>query len=79
MPGARLLTLGSSIARFEQLLKLSNLFNSVMYRHYVVKLDRQDDGAAYRVEIYKIVMKPMMLKKTCEDFLYTFSLWVEEK
>jgi len=49
MSGARLLTLGSSTARFEQLLKLSNLSNSVMYRHDVIKLDRQDDGAAYRV------------------------------
>ncbi|GBC53360.2 hypothetical protein GLOIN_2v1772310 [Rhizophagus irregularis DAOM 181602=DAOM 197198] len=49
MSGARLLTLGSSTARFEQLLKLSNLSNSVMYHHDVIKLDRQDDGAAYRV------------------------------
>ncbi|CAB4482434.1 unnamed protein product [Rhizophagus irregularis] len=49
MSGAHLLTLGSSTARFEQLLKLSNLSNSVMYHHDVIKLDRQDDGAAYRV------------------------------
>ncbi|PKK68186.1 hypothetical protein RhiirC2_782575 [Rhizophagus irregularis] len=33
MSGARLLTLGKSTAQFEQLLKLSNLLNSVMY-HY---------------------------------------------
>jgi hypothetical protein len=49
MFSTRLLTLGSSTARFEQLLKLSNLFNSVMYRHDIVKLDYQDDDAAYRV------------------------------
>ena len=49
MSGARLLTLGNSTVQFEQLLKLSNLFNSIMYRHDVVKLDRQDDSAAYRV------------------------------
>jgi hypothetical protein len=48
MSGARLLTFGNSTARFEQLLKLSNLTNSVMYRQDVIKLDRQDDGAAYR-------------------------------
>ncbi|GBC36316.2 hypothetical protein GLOIN_2v1779614 [Rhizophagus irregularis DAOM 181602=DAOM 197198] len=49
MSGAHLLTLGSSTTRFEQLLKLSNLSNSVMYRHDVIKFDRQDDGAAYCV------------------------------
>ncbi|RGB26628.1 hypothetical protein C1646_594961, partial [Rhizophagus diaphanus] len=49
MSGARLLTLGSSTARFEQLLKLSNLTNSVMYHYNIIKLDCQDDGAAYRV------------------------------
>ncbi|RGB37430.1 hypothetical protein C1646_756961 [Rhizophagus diaphanus] len=49
MSGACLLTLGSSTTWFEQLLKLSNLSNSVMYRHDVIKLDHQDDGTAYRV------------------------------
>ncbi|RGB37930.1 hypothetical protein C1646_756354 [Rhizophagus diaphanus] len=47
--GARLLTLGSSTAQFEQLLKLSNFSNSIMYCHDVIKLDHQNDGAAYRV------------------------------
>ena len=49
MSGAHLLTLGNLTVRFEQLLKLSNLFNSIMYHHDVVKLDRQDDSAAYYV------------------------------
>ncbi|PKC16096.1 hypothetical protein RhiirA5_257139, partial [Rhizophagus irregularis] len=49
MSGARLLTFGNSTVRFEQLLKLSHIPNSVMYRQDVIKLDRQDDGAAYRV------------------------------
>jgi hypothetical protein len=48
MSGARLLTFGNSTVRFEQLLKLSHIPNSVMYRQDVIKLDRQDDGAAYR-------------------------------
>ncbi|GBB97652.1 hypothetical protein RclHR1_30270001 [Rhizophagus clarus] len=49
MSGARLLTFGNSTVWFEQLLKLSNFPNLVMYHHDVIKLNRQDDGAAYRV------------------------------
>ena len=49
MSGAWLLTFGNSTVRFEQLLKLSYIPNLVMYRQDVIKLDRQNDGAAYRV------------------------------
>ncbi|RGB24991.1 hypothetical protein C1646_611813, partial [Rhizophagus diaphanus] len=49
MSGAQLLTFGNLTVQFEQLLKLSYIPNSVMYRQDVIKLDRQDDGAAYRV------------------------------
>src|SRR6266542_4759999 len=49
MSGACLLTLGKSTVQFEQLLKLSTLFNSIIYHHDVIKFDRQDDGVAYRV------------------------------
>jgi hypothetical protein len=41
-----LLIFGNSTVRFEQLLKLSNLSNSVMYCHDVVKFDCLDDGVA---------------------------------
>lgn len=49
MSGARLLTFGNSTVRFDQLLTLSFQENSVMYKRDVIKLDRQDDNAAYRV------------------------------
>jgi len=48
MSGARVLTFGKSTARFEHFLRLSNSPTSVMYKNDVIKLDRQDDGAAYR-------------------------------
>ncbi|RHZ54540.1 hypothetical protein Glove_426g102 [Diversispora epigaea] len=48
MSGARVLTFGKHIACFEHFLKLVNLPNSVLYNGDVIKLDRQDDGAAYR-------------------------------
>ncbi|RHZ46483.1 hypothetical protein Glove_620g12 [Diversispora epigaea] len=48
MSGARVLTFGKHIACFEHFLKLVNLSNSVLYNGDVIKLDRQDDRAAYR-------------------------------
>jgi hypothetical protein len=48
MSGARLLTFGISSARYSHLLKLIGRHDSIMYRNDVIKLDRQDDGAAYR-------------------------------
>lgn len=49
MSGARLLTFGNYTIRFDQLLKLSLQENSVLYKRDVIKLDRQDDNAAYRI------------------------------
>ncbi|CAG8584460.1 5235_t:CDS:2, partial [Gigaspora rosea] len=49
MSGARLLTFGHSTVHFDHLLELSLKKNSVMYKRDVIKLDRQDDNAAYRV------------------------------
>ena len=48
MSGARVLSLGRSTARFDHFLHISQHLNSVMYKQDVVKLDHQDDGAAYR-------------------------------
>lgn len=48
MSGARVLSLGRSTARFNHFLHLSQRTDSIMYKQDVVKLDRQDDGAAYR-------------------------------
>ncbi|RHZ80535.1 hypothetical protein Glove_134g157 [Diversispora epigaea] len=45
---ARVLTFGKNIANFEHFFKLVNLPNLVLYKNDVIKLDRQDDGAAYR-------------------------------
>ena len=48
MSGARLLTFGNSSARYDHFLQLINQHNSVMFKNDVIKLDRQDDAAAYR-------------------------------
>ncbi|CAB4402243.1 unnamed protein product [Rhizophagus irregularis] len=48
MSGARLLTFGNSSARFDHFLQLINQHNSILYKNDVIKLDRQDDAAAYR-------------------------------
>lgn len=48
MSGARLLTFGNSSARFDNFLHLINNPNSILYKNDVIKLDRQDDAAAYR-------------------------------
>jgi len=48
MSGVRLLTFGTSSARFQHFLPLINRHDSIMYKNDVIKLDRQDDGAAYR-------------------------------
>ncbi|PKB95297.1 hypothetical protein RhiirA5_262239, partial [Rhizophagus irregularis] len=82
MSGARLLTLGSSTARFEQLLKLSNLSNSVMYHHDVIKLDRQDDGVAYPDQSFAIFISlaesMVLLVKAHREYYpnYPFLPWM---
>ncbi len=48
MSGACVLTFGKFTARFEQFLKLVDFSTSIMYKNDVIKLDRQDDGTAYR-------------------------------
>ena len=48
MSGARLLTLGNFSARFDHFLQLINQHDSILYKNDVIKLDRQDDAAAYR-------------------------------
>jgi hypothetical protein len=48
MSGARLLTFGNSSARYDHFLQLINQHNSIMFKNDVIKLDRQDDAAAYR-------------------------------
>lgn len=48
MSGARLLTFGNSSAQFDNFLQLINKPNSILYKNDVIKLDRQDDAAAYR-------------------------------
>ncbi|CAG8832987.1 30624_t:CDS:2, partial [Racocetra persica] len=48
MSEARLLTFGISSAQYSYLLNLIEYHDSIMYRNDVVKLDHQDDSAAYR-------------------------------
>ncbi|CAB4417771.1 unnamed protein product [Rhizophagus irregularis] len=45
--GARLLTFGISSVRYDHLLTLIKQHNSIMYKNDVIKLDKQDDAAAY--------------------------------
>ncbi|RHZ45219.1 hypothetical protein Glove_683g1 [Diversispora epigaea] len=52
MSGARVLTFGKHIANFEHFLNLVNSPTSVLYKNDVIKLDRQDDRAAYRSFCY---------------------------
>ena len=47
--GARLLTLGIGTARYDQILTLSKMPDSVLFKRDVENADRQDDGAAYRI------------------------------
>ena len=46
--GARLLTFGTSSVRYDHLLTLIKQHDSIMYKNDVIKLDKQDDAAAYR-------------------------------
>jgi hypothetical protein len=48
MSGAQVLSFGRLTARFDHFLLISQRLDSVMYKQDVVKLDRQDDAAAYR-------------------------------
>ncbi|CAB4415318.1 unnamed protein product [Rhizophagus irregularis] len=48
MSGARLLTFETTSAQYSHFLSLIGRHDSIMYKNDVIKLDRQDDGAAYR-------------------------------
>jgi hypothetical protein len=48
MSGARLLIFGNSSTQFDNFLQLINKPNSILYKNDVIKLDCQDDAAAYR-------------------------------
>jgi hypothetical protein len=47
--GARLLVLGSNVMLYRHLLNLAQFPNHALYMRDVVNVDKQDDGAAYRV------------------------------
>ena len=49
MSGARLLSFGNSTVHYGQLFNLCQQPESILYRRDVIKLDRQDDDAAYRI------------------------------
>ncbi|CAG8804421.1 2341_t:CDS:2, partial [Gigaspora rosea] len=77
MLGARLLTFGNSIVRFDQLLKLSHQENSIIYKRDIIRLDRQDDNAAYRVFCSKNLAQVLDERKTLSFelrglFIYLF-------
>ncbi|EXX58814.1 hypothetical protein RirG_194570 [Rhizophagus irregularis DAOM 197198w] len=72
MSGARLLTFGNSSVRYDQLLEQVNRHDSVIYKNDVIKLDRQDDGAAYRTfcsaNLKQLVSHNYQLKPEDKDF-----------
>jgi hypothetical protein len=77
MSGARLLTFGNSTVRFDQLLELSLKEDSIMYKRDVMRLDRQDDNAAYRVFCSKNLAQVLNEEKTLPTesrglFIYLF-------
>jgi hypothetical protein len=47
--GARLLTFGNATVRYDQILALALQEGSTLYRRDVLNVDKQDDGAAYRI------------------------------
>ena len=47
--GAQLLTLGTGTARYDQILTLSKMPDSVLYKRDVENVDRQDDDAAFHL------------------------------
>jgi len=47
--GARLLVLGEDTVRYDQIYQLAQEENSALYIRDVINVDKQDDGAAYRV------------------------------
>ncbi|CAB4438414.1 unnamed protein product [Rhizophagus irregularis] len=80
MSGARLLTFGNSSVRYDQLLEQVNRHDSVMYKNDVIKLDRQDDGAAYwtfcSANLKQLVSHNYQLKPEDKGFLFIYLLWV---
>ncbi|CAB4419418.1 unnamed protein product [Rhizophagus irregularis] len=48
MSGARWLTFGTTSIQYSNFLTLIKRYNSIMYKSDVIKVDRQDDAAAYR-------------------------------
>jgi|SRR6266498_5282445 len=74
---ARLLTLGTGTARYDQILTLSKIPNSVLYKYDVENADRQDDGAAYQI-FYSAFLKQVYDQNISQDsnkhglFIYLF-------
>ncbi|RIA84771.1 hypothetical protein C1645_831811 [Glomus cerebriforme] len=79
--GARLLTLGTGTARYDQILMLSKMPDSVLYKRDVENADRQDDGAAYRIfcsTFLKQVYDQNELKNHSKDGLFIYLFIVGE-
>ena len=75
----RVLLLGRSAARFNHFLHLSQRTDSIMYKQDVVKLDRQNDGAAYRAfcssnlrNVYLQHLENPEDEEMCEFFVLLF-------
>ena len=49
MSGVRLLSFGNSIVHYRQLFTPYQQSESILYKQDVIKLDRQDDNAAYYI------------------------------
>ena len=75
--GARLLTFGKSSVRYDHLLSLVNQPNSIIYKNDVIKLDKQDDAAAYQTfcsaNLMQCLTHEFQVKEGMEGFaIYLF-------
>ncbi|PKB98440.1 hypothetical protein RhiirA5_251705, partial [Rhizophagus irregularis] len=84
--GARLLSLGIGTARYDQLFQLAHQDQHVLLKRDVLNVDKQDDGAAYRIIIsiqsYDIFISMaeslIMLVKIYQDFYLDYPLFLWE-
>ena len=74
--GARLLSLGIDTARYDQLYLLAHQDNHTLLKRDVLNVDKQDDGAAYRMFHSNNLLQIIKLENISSDmiglFIYLF-------
>ena len=76
--GARLLSLGIDTARYDQLYQLAHQDEHTLLKRDVLNVDKQDDGAAYRMFHSNNLLQIIKLENISSDmiglFIYLFIL-----